>query len=69
MPGDMYPVVCFCPFPKEKETYNILLSSITTKKQHTILYESGDITVSKNQKYGLTNVYDYSVIPRNRKYY
>lgn len=26
-------------------------------------------TVSKNQKYGLTNVYDYSVISRNRKYY
>ena len=47
MPGDMYPVVCFCPFSKEKETYNILLSSITTKKQHTILYESGDIQLAK----------------------
>ena len=47
MPGDMYPVVCFFPFSEEKETYNILLSSITTKKQHTILYESGDIQLAK----------------------
>jgi hypothetical protein len=52
MPGDMYPAVRFCPFSKEKETYNILLPSITTKKWHTILYESGDIQLAKIKNMG-----------------
>jgi hypothetical protein len=43
----------------------ILLRRHTMKRKMSIWRH----TVSKNQKYGLTNVYDYSVISRNRKYY